>query len=128
MSWWAAKPTVGGWRENRRPWEVPSAPIRSVREMAGIPPTASKWRTRPSKVCSRSTEVVNHQNRCRLQHKMAPKHQSTGASPNSMPRSLQSEKSNWDSSPGAVSIGTDTWGAGRKRGPRRARTARTTLG
>jgi len=79
-------------------------------------------------VCSRSSEVVNHQNRCRLQQRTAPKHHKVSAMPNWRPRSEQSEKSNWDSSPGPVSIGTETWGATRKRGPRRVRTWRTTEG
>ncbi len=43
-------------QENRRPWEVPSAPMRSVRATWVTPPRASKARTSPSKVCWRSTE------------------------------------------------------------------------
>ena len=40
----------------RFPCETPNAPIRSVRAKSGTPPAASKKRTRPSKVCSRSIE------------------------------------------------------------------------
>lgn len=36
-----AKSTAGGWRRKRRPWERPSAPMRSVRETLGTPPSSS---------------------------------------------------------------------------------------
>ena len=61
-----------------------------------------------------------HHNRQRDQHKMAPKHH-TSPSPHRSVQSLQSEKSNCASSPGAVSIGTLTAGAARNRGPRKPR-------
>ena len=79
-------------------------------------------------MCWRSTEVVNHHVRYLDQQATAPKHHRVSPKPKACPRAEQSEKSNWDSSPGAVSMGTDTWGAGRKRGPRSARTFRTTDG
>ena len=93
MLWWRAKPIVGGCKRNRLPCETPNAPMRSVRPTLGTPPTASKKRTSPSKVCSRSTESVNHHSRQRDQHKMHPKHH-TSPSPHRSVQSLQSEKSN----------------------------------
>ena len=74
---------AGGWSVKRRPWEVPSAPMRSVRKTLGTPPTNSKNRTRPSKVCSRSMQGVNHQIRTRDHDKMAEKHW-TSPSPHSL--------------------------------------------
>ena len=57
--------------------------MRSVRKTLGTPPTNSKKRTRPSKVCSRSTERANHQMRTREKLKMAEKHW-TSPSPHSL--------------------------------------------
>ena len=102
--------------------------MRSVRASLGTPPSVSKWRTRPSKVCWRSTEVVNHQSRWRLQHATAPKHHSSSPRPQSRARFEQSDQSNCDSSPGAVSMGTLTCAARRNRGPRWRRTSRDTDG
>ena len=82
----------------------------------------------PSKVCSRSTEVENHQIRQRDQHKIIPKHHNVGANPTSRAHPEQSDQSNWASSPGGVSIGTDAPSAARNRGPRWSRTQRTTDG
>lgn len=101
--------------------------MRSVRAIAGTPPTASKKRTRPSKVWFRSIEVVNHHKRARDHDKIAPKHHSSPR-PQRRPQSRQSVQSNWHSSPGAVSIGTDTIAARRNRGPRRSRKNRATVG
>ena len=66
--------------------------MRSVRRTFGTPPTRSKNRTSPSKVCSRSTEVANHQIRPRDQHKMARKHYLAQAPLPRPPR--QSDQSN----------------------------------
>ena len=40
--WNWAKSAAGGWRVKRRPWDWPSAPMRSVRATLGTPPTDSK--------------------------------------------------------------------------------------
>jgi hypothetical protein len=67
--------------------------------------------------------VVNHQRRHRDQHRIATKHVNVaGSHPHRPANRSQSEKSNWPSSPGAVSIGTDTVAAGENRGPRWSRT------
>jgi hypothetical protein len=76
----------------------------------------------------RSIEVVNHQRRHRLQHKMAPKHHSSPGHPHRRAQSVQSDQSNWHSSLGAVSMGTDAAAAARNLGPRSWRTKRTTVG
>ena len=73
---------------------------------AGIPPAASKNRAMPSKVCSRSSDVVNHHIRHRDQHKIIPKHHNGVGHPTARPV-RQSQKSNWASSPGSVWIGID---------------------
>ncbi len=57
---------------------------------------------------------------------MTPKH-TTAPRPQRVVQALQSEKSNWHSSPGAVSMGTLTAGPERNRGPRRERRYHTTL-
>lgn len=98
---------------------------RWVRAICGTPPAASKNRAAPSKVCWRSTDVVNHHVRQRDQHKITPKHHSTGPSPTDWDHP---EQSNWASSPGAVSIGTEAPSERRNRGPRCSRTQRTTDG
>ena len=72
------------------------------------------------------TDVENHQIRQRDQHKIIPKHHNVGANPTSRAQAEQSDQSNWASSPGGVSIGTDAPSAARKRGPRWSRTQRTT--
>lgn len=56
--WWAANPRVGGCNANRCPCERPSAPIRSVRTAAGIPPAPSKNRATPSMENGSSDVVV----------------------------------------------------------------------
>ena len=65
---------AGGWRLNRLPLDVPSAPMRSVRRILGTPPTRSKKRTNPSKVCWRSTERGEPPDTHLEQLKMAEKH------------------------------------------------------
>ena len=71
---------------------------------------------------------LNHQIRLRDQHKIIPKHHNTGPSPTRCDHPEQSEKSNWASSPGPVSIGTLAESARRNLGPRWARTQRATVG
>jgi hypothetical protein len=78
-------------------------------------------------VCSRSSDVVNHQCFHRDQHKTNPKQRSVPVHPHAATSFVTSQKSNWASAPGAVSIGTDAARAALNRGPRLARTARTTV-
>ena len=101
-------------------------PIRSVRSTLGTPPAGSKHRTSPSKVCSRSSLVVNHHHRQRDHDNIAEKHTSPGMPPSS-PQPPASLKSNWASSPG-VSILVETTARPLNLGPRRARRSRTTDG
>ena len=82
----------------------------------------------PSKVCSRSSDVVNHHKRCRGHDEIAPNTRNGCSQPHSAEMWSRLQKSNWISSPGSVWIGTDTAAAARNRGPRTSRTARTTVG
>jgi len=95
--------------------------MRSVRPTAPTPSTASKNRARPSKVWDRSMEELNHQDLTRLQHSTAPKQCSSCSQPQRRAQWLASDQSNWNSSPGPVSMGTVTTEALRWRGPRTSR-------
>ena len=127
VPWNWAKARAGGWRVNRLPWERPSAPIRSVRSTLGTPSTCSKNRTNPSKVCSRSTERLNHQVRTLDHDKMAEKHY-TSPRAHSLVKDDTSDQSNWHSSPGAVTIRVDAAGAAVNLGPLIELRCRATLG
>ena len=100
--------------------------MRSVRKTLGTPPTNSKKRTSPSKVCSRSTERANHQMRTLEKLKMAEKHW-TSPSPHSRVQCDTSDQSNWASSPGAVTIRVEAAGAAVNLGPRSVLRCRATL-
>ncbi len=95
--------------------------MRSVRPTAPTPSTASKNRTRPSKVWDRSMEELNHQDLIRLQHSTAPKQCSSASQPHCRAQRLASDQSNWNSSPGPVSIGIVTSEAFDRDGPRTSR-------
>ena len=120
--------SAGGCQRNALPLDRPRHPMRSVRPTAGTPSTASKNRTTPSKVWAWSMEEANHQHLMRLQHSTAPKHCSSWSQPHRRAQWLQSDQSNWNSSPGPVSIGTVTTDAFEREGPRRSRKWRVRLG
>jgi hypothetical protein len=62
-------------------------------------------------VWSRSIEVANHHRLRRLQHSTVPKQCNSSAQPQRRAQWLQSDQSNWNSTPGPVSIGTATAGS-----------------
>ena len=68
----------------------------------------SKKRTRPSRVWCWSMEGAKNQNLIRLQHSTHPKQCSSWPQPQRRAKLLQSDQSNWNSSPGTVSMGMVT--------------------